>query len=280
MNFKKLALATAIVCVPAAAFSAEVMDDSALAAATGQDGIAIALDLAVTTDTIIHDTNGINAGLQTSYANAGAIVIQGMSVTANGVNVQIDAGDNSASASAPILNVNVNLTGGITLVTGTMGVANSRRDNAAWGVDGAVTNLMSSTSITVGATSLNIQLGATEPQGAMVRINATITGGVTLNNMAVNDAAHSGSIGMSSVTLIDNAGTDLTVDANVDVVNTGGVSGNGGLKIDVNQLGSATGMDVRIVGQYLGTTTAGYVGDIEVQKLDLSGTSIVISGKN
>lgn len=269
MTFKKLALAAAIASVPMASFAVEVMDDEALASATGQDGIAINLNLAINTNTIIHDTDGIDAAYQASYGSAGAIVITGMDIQASGVVVEVDAGDDSDTTSftAPVLNVNVNLTSGITLQTGTIGVANSRRDDGAWGTDGVTTNILSNMTIAVGATDLNIQLG-NEPQGAMIRIDAVITGGLTMNNMALNDANSGGALGSAAMTLIDaGGGPNLTVDVDINI-------DAGGLVVDINTLN----MDIQITDQYLGTA-ATVIGDVEMQGLNLSGTQITISGK-
>lgn len=285
MTFKKLALVTAIACAPMASFGVESLDDAALSAATGQDGLAIGLDLSVNTDTIIHDTDGIDAAYQTLYGFAGAIVVTGLDLQATGIEVEIDAGDDviGTTANAPTLNVHVNLANGVTLQTGTVGVANSNRDNSAWGATGTV-NVLNNMTVSVGATDLNIQLG-NEPQGAMISIVADVTNGLTLNNLGITDAGGTatytgGTIGASVVTLMNNNDpTMLSVNMGINVVDNGGVSGNGGLRIDINQLGDAVnGMDVRIERQYLGTVAAGYVGDVEVVGLDLTG-AIIISGK-
>ena len=274
MTFKKLALAAAIATVPMASFAVESLDDATLSAATGQDGLAINLDLAVTTNTLIHDKDGIDAAYQASYGSAGAIVISNMAINATGVIVEIDAGDDSSTTSltAPVLNVNVNLSNGLTLETGTIGVGNSNRDDGAWGAVGTV-NIKNNITISVGATSLNIQLG-NEPQGAMIRINAAISGGLTMNNMGITDASvGGGTLGSASMTLIDTGGgPDLSVDADINITATG-------LQIDVNQLGTLVGgMDVQIVDQYLGNPAL-IVGDVEMQGLNLAGTVITISGK-
>lgn len=274
MTFKKLALATAVACAPMATFAVESLDDATLSATTGQDGIQIELDLAVSTDVLIHDTDGIDAAFQTSHAAAGAIVIENMSIDAQNVVVQVDAGDTGATLNAPVLNVNVDLSSGASIVTGTIAVANSNRDDGTWGAVGMVT-VISSATLVIGATQLNVQLG-NEPQGAMVRLDATITGGLALNNMSITDAGgvlSGGSIGSASMLLIDTGGgASLTADIDIDVDTTG-------LVIGINQLGTlAGGMDVRIVDQYLGLP-ADVIGDVEVQGLNLAGTQITISGK-
>lgn len=285
MTFKKLALVTAIACAPAATLAVESLDDADLAATSGQDGIEIGLNLNVTTNAIVHDTDGIDGSFASSYTAAGAIVITGMSVATNGVVVEIDAGDADGTAedtaTAPVLNVNVALTNSVTLSTGTIGVANSNRDNVVdtWGANNN-TVLVNNSTVTIGATELNIQLGGAdnpltltaEPQGNMVSINAAITGGLTISGMGINDITSGGTIGSSSLTLVDTGGSDLTVSLGIDV-------SAAGLVIDINQLGSGSGIDVRIVDQYLGTTTAGIVGDVELQGLNLAGTLVTISGK-
>jgi len=281
MTFKKLALVTAIACAPAATFAVEALDDADLAATSGQDGIEIDLNLNVTTNAIVHDNDGIDASFAASYGAAGAIVITGMSINTSGVHVEIDAGDANGTAdgtaTAPVLNVNVELTNSITLSTGSIGVANSNRDDTGnpWGYNNN-TVLINNSTLTIGATDLNIQLGASglaaEPQGNMIRFDASITSGLTISGMGINDITSGGTIGSSSMTLIDTGGTDLTVDLGIDV-------SSAGLVIDINQLGSGSGIDVRIVDQYLGTTTAGTLGDVEIQGLDLAGTLVTISGK-
>lgn len=286
MTFKKLALVTAIACVPAATFAVESLDDADLAATSGQDGIEIDLDLNVTTNAIVHDNDGIDASFATSYGAAGAIVITGMSIATNGVHVEIDAGDENGvadtTAVAPMLNVNVELTNAVTLSTGSIGIANSNRDDTGnpWGMNNN-TVLISNSTLTIGATDLNIQLGGdndgvllvdTEEQGNMISINASITNGLTISGMGINDITSGGTIGSSSLTLVDSGGSDLSVNVGIDVTSAG-------LVIDINQLGSGSGIDVQIVDQYLGTTTAGIIGDVELQGLNLAGTMVTISGK-
>lgn len=274
MTFKKLALVSAIAIAPMASYAVESLDDAALSQTTGQDGIVLELDLAVSTNTLVHDKDGLS-GLSSApgYSFDGAIVIEGMGVTANDVIVSIDAGSNDTSAGNPVLNVRVNLSTGVSLTTGAIRVGNSNRDNAAWGTSTQTNTIVSSTTLTMGATTLDVQLGATEPQGAMVVLDAAITGGVTLAGLGISDLSSLGEIGSSTLHMEDNAGTgDLTVDMDINV-------SGAGLVIDINQLGSATGMDVQIVDQYLGSVGAGIIGDIEMQGLDLAGTQITIHGK-
>ena len=287
MNFKKLALAAAIATVPAVGFSVETLEDTDLGSVTGQDGIEMAINIGVAgiaTDVYVHDKDGFSAvgAGTTGYSFDGAIVIDGLAIAVGGANitVAIDAGDFAVSGGAPILNVNVTLPAALTISTGDITVANSQIDDgvSARGVEDQSGVILSSMDIVLGSTTLNIQLGNEAQTGSlagtdMIVVNAAITGGLTVSNFALNDGSSGASIGMSSMRVEDaGAGTDLTVLADVNVTAAGIVIGLG-------QLGSGTGMSVEIVDQYLGTTTAGYVGDISLVGLNLNGTTITISGK-
>lgn len=287
MNFKKLALAAAIATVPAVGFSVETLEDTDLGGVTGQDGIEMAINIGVAgiaTDVYVHDKDGfaaVGAGT-TGYSFDGAIVIDGLAIAVGGANitVAIDAGDFAVSGGAPILNVNVTLPAALTISTGDITVANSQIDDGvtARGVEDQSGVILSSMDIVLGSTTMNIQLGNEAQTGSlagtdMIVVNAAITGGLTVSNFALNDGSSGASIGMSSMRVEDaGAGTDLTVLADVNVTAAGIVIGLG-------QLGSGTGMSVEIVDQYLGTTSAGYVGDISLVGLNLNGTTITISGK-
>ena len=282
MTFKKLALVTAIAAAPVSAFAVDSLDDAMLSGVTGQDGIAINLNLDVTTDVIIHDTDGID-NVSTTYSFDGAIVMSGVRIAtgAGGVNIEIDAGDTStASGTAPVLNVFVDVAANTVIETGDLTVGNSNRDDSGWGIEAGTESgiIMQNATITLGQTDLNIQLG-NEAQGNMIRIDTEITNGIQISNSALVDAGGSltgGVIGSGNMTILDNGGTNLTADVGVDVTTAG-------LVITLNQLGdAATGMDIRIERQYLGTTTLGYIGDVELTGIVLDNpgfNTITISGK-
>lgn len=284
MKFKKLALAAAVAALPATGFSMEAMEDSALSGVTGQDGISITLDpgaSGLSLDVYVHDTDGIPAGTQAGHGFAGAIVIDDMSVTGR-IQLDIDAGDSATGGTAPVLNVGVSMPDGLTLATGDISVANSNRDDGAWGID--TTNqtgtILQSTTISLGAgTSLNIQLG-NEPQGNMIALASTITGGLTIgtsgdfnDNLSVTDAGGAvsgGVLGASAMTIVDNGGTDLTLDVGVDANADGLVIG----------LANQGALDIRMEDVFLGTADAAHtLGDVELVGLDLSSTSVTITGK-
>lgn len=281
MTFKKIALVTAIAAAPFSAFAAESLDDAMLSGVTGQDGIAINLGLNVTTNAIIHDTDGID-NVSTTHSFDGAIIVTGLNINTQGndIRVEVDAGDTTtAVGTAPVLNINVAIPTGTTIQTGTLRVGNSNRDDASgWGYEaGSVSGvIMSNATITLGATTANIQLG-NEAQGNMIQVDTVITGGVSIANSTLNDAGGAltgGVIGSSNIQILDNGGANLTVDAGMDITATDG------LLITLNQVGSAaTGFDMRIERLYLGTTTLGYLGDVELTAVNLNGSTVSISGK-
>lgn len=271
-GFTKLALVSAIAALPVSGFAMEAMDDSSLSAVTGQDGISISLGTEIAADIIIHDTDGYTGNA--SYANAGAMILDGFALTfalpGDTITIGIDAG--SQAVNDAVLNINVSTPANMSLALGNLQVAQSNgASTGSWGFNGTATTVANLGTLTLGATTLNIQLGA-EPQGSMIATTATITGGVSLSNFALLDSNSGGGIRMGSLQVLDNGGTDLTVDADIDVDATAMV-------ITVNQMGNATTFaDVRITDFRLGAAAASVVGDIEIQGLDLTGT-IRVSGK-
>lgn len=307
MNFKKSLLVAAMgLSLPFAAGALEVLDEEALDAVTGQDGIRVQMQLNLNTDVTVHDLDGFSYNsyvspmsfTATSVAEEGAIVIDGMGVNtgAGVITIDIDAGDTAAAATTPTLNINVSIPANTVIQTGAIGVANSNRDVAAisavggnvggdtWGASTAVA-ILDNSAITLGATTLNVQLG-NEPQGNMVVIGTVMTGGLNIAGLGFNDVNSGGTIGADALALRDTGGANLSILAGIDV-ESDGVAGGGNdrLAISVDQLGSGQGIDVRMERVYLGVdpgtpagATAGYLGDVEVNGLTLTGT-IYVSGK-
>lgn len=283
MNFKKIALAAAIASVPAVGFSVESLEDTDLGGVSGQDGIAVTIDLDTagisTTGIYVHDTDGIGGSFATSYGSDGAIVISGMSIGAGSgpaIGLAIDAGDNSVSASAPMLNINVTLPT-LTIVTGSIAVANSGIDEGNRGVTGTTATILDSVTVILGSTAMNIQLGNEQQTGSMagtdmIVMSTSITSGITMNGFSLNDASSGGGIRSSTMTITDTGSTAaLTVAADINVTGSA-------LQIGLGTLGTG-GMDIEITDQRFGTTGAATMGDISVVGLNLSNTVITISGK-
>ncbi len=291
--FTKLALVSSLA-ISANAMAMQSMDDAALSAATGQDGINIGIALGaggISIDKVfIHDNDGLDpaTGITGAAATAGAIVVSGVSVTqvdqtANLLDLKIDsvgaAGNNGA-----FLNVAANV-GAVNVSVGSIGVGTSGTLNTTTAVRGinetAPTEIISGLDLSLGAISANVQLGTT-PQGAMIKVNSALQGGLTLSNFGINDAA-GGSILLDKV-MVRGAGNttgDLDVDAEISVVPTG-------LQIQNN---STQGMNVYVQGVRLGTNTkatdgtwgtgavkAASIGDVEIQGLNVGTSTITISG--
>lgn len=275
-GFKKLALVSAIAAMPMSGFAMEALDDATLSGVTGQDGISIDLGTQITSDIIIHDKDGYTSDI--NYANAGAIILNGFGLTYTGtIGIDIDAG--ASVADEAVLNIGITTPASMTVALGNLEVASSNKvgtaDSTNWGTVAASNVVIANLgSLTLGTTTMNIQLGS-EPQGNMISMASTITGGITLSDFALLDAGgaiNGGGIRMGSLQLVDTGGTNLTVDADVDV-------NAGALVITVNQLGNSSDQaDLRIHNLRLGNATAATLGDIELSGLDLSGT-ISISGK-
>jgi hypothetical protein len=245
---------------------------------TGQDGINIGITTNnLNLDVYVHDKDGLTGSSLTG--DSGAIVIEGMAINTNGgeIGIEIDADGNSG---AGVLNVGVSLPNNIEIVTGDLSVADSDRDTGAWGiVAGTQSNtILKSSTITLGATNLNIQLG-NEVQGAMIALDTTITNGITVTNGGLLDAnavpttpGEDVGILFDSLAIKNNGNADLTVAANVDVVNDG-------LVVALTTLGDAGGVDMRIENQRLGAESTNPLGDIEIVGLNLNGTTLRIGGK-
>jgi len=289
MGFKKIALVTAIAAAPLSAYAMEDLNDEAMSAVSGQDGVSLVLGIpttGITTDIFIHDKDGLAglAGASSTYSFDGAIVIDNMVIANAGVvtniTIAIDAGDSAATTTSPVLNINIGLPAALTIGTGAIRVANSQRDEAAWSVGTMSSTIMNAMTIILGGTTLNIQLGAEAQTGQsagsdMAVLSATVTGGISISGFRVSDASNSGDggIGATTMTLLNNGGTDLDMKLDINATDAG-------LVVTLGQLGSATtGMDIRIVDQYLGTSTNAKIGDITVSGLNLNGATLTINGK-
>ncbi|MGB2248570.1 MAG: DUF6160 family protein [Alcanivorax sediminis] len=292
MGFKKLALAAAVAAAPMSALALEPMQDEALSAVTGQDGISIGITTpaaGISMDVLVHDMDGLGtpttpvAGLS---GDSGAIYVDNMSVNTNGgeITVDIDADGNGGTA---VLNVAVGIPTNTLIKTGDISVVDT--DGIGGTAEVAGTALLNSMDITLGATTLNIQLG-NDPQGSMIAMNTTIGGGITIGaigdtigDFSLNDTtgsatattAAAGSITADQVVI---SGADGGAATNADVgVNMGiDVDGGDGLVIDITSLGSATGLDIAMTDLALGTGTP--IGDVEILGLSLNGTRITVDG--
>lgn len=295
MVLKKLALVTAMLAATSGAFAMEAMDEEALAATTGQDGITINLSTSASVDVIIHDGDGFvdpQGVAANDRTNSGAIllndIVVGSVLTAGvvsgnaAVKIDVDAGSSADNATDATLNIGVTLgTAGATPVNtvidlGTLRVANSNREaDVGWGVEagsGEGTVLVNLGQLTIGGgTKLNIQLG-NEAQGDMIAFATTMSNGLSLSNVSLNDSNSGGaiSVGTLSVTDAGLANGNLAIDLGINATATG-------LSIRVDTLGTG-GMDITMANVKIGGATAASIGDVEINGLDMTNDVITISG--
>jgi len=276
---------------------------------------------------VIHDNDGLenNAtyGGNANTVNSGALVIgDGTKQTVvfaddtTPIEIKLDmVGDSNGSGTAgggAMLNIAIT-TPKLAIQTGDIYVADSYNTGAngtddssattadvalssddvdnAGAVDGNAhrgrVKIMSGIGIVMGGATTVIQLG-NEAQGAMIRANTSIIGGLTINNFELIDAnglgaaVDVGTIKVGSLVMKDVGGANLTVDARINV--SGGVanpSGGEGLYITLAQFGNATnGADLSLnnvaIGKNTGTTPT--IGDIQLLGLNMTGTTMIIRG--
>ena len=295
--FSKIALVSAMA-ISANAMALESMDDEALSAATGQDGIT----LTVITDGIsidkllVHDNDGLEVGKTTAGGDydlggtgeAGAIVVNDVTVgvstsgiatplgadTLARVTIDTDAGENGEN---PFLNINMK-NNALDIGVGSIAVGASNDVSTTVARRGATneTTIISGLDVTVGASELNIQLGA-QPQGAMIVANGTITGGVTINSLnlidtrgTVTDTTDDGTIAIGGLRITSENSNDLAVDTAISVLPTAEMGG--GLSI------SSTGKKDIYIGS-LALGNANSIGSIEIQGLDMGNNQLIVSGQ-
>jgi hypothetical protein len=309
--FTKLALISSMA-ISANAMAMQSMDDAALGATTGQDGINIGLGISAVTieKVLIHDNDGLLAAGAAGdmgfggTSTAGAIVIKangsgttatnGIVITANtaallpshnlaDIVIDTDAGTGTNGA---FLNVAAKVSG-LNIAIGEIGVSASNAVGTGPGIRRGNDNtnynkILSGLTLTTGQMTANVQLGAA-PQGAMIKLDSTMTGGLTISNLGIYDSstigtAHynaagtivtsalAGEIRLDSIKLANAGGADLTVQADISVVGEAVLGDNTGY-LQIKTMKTPT--DAYVAGVHLGSATAGSIGDIEVQGMQV-----------
>ena len=215
--FTKLALVSSMA-ISANAMAMQSMDDAALSAATGQDGINIGIGISKIDieKVLIHDNNGLTNATLGGTSTAGAIVIKGngTGLTAtNGVvitapmlnattvdntralashnladlTIDTDAGTGTNGA---FLNVAAAVSG-LDIYIGEIGVSGSNTAGSTVRRGNDTNNynaILSGLTIKTGVMNANIQLGAA-PQGAMIVLNTTMQGGLEIKDLGIVDSS-------------------------------------------------------------------------------------------
>lgn len=261
----------------------------------------------------IHDDDGLgNAapGSNGTTANSGALVIGSGgadstvvfadNATPITINLDMVGNINGGAGNAPMLNIAIT-TPTLAIKLGDIYVANSDASEVNFDADGVVNvsastdgtavagavKIISGFEVIMGGSTTVIQLG-NEAQGAMIRANTSLIGGLTINNFELIDAgglaatpgADAGSIKVGQLVMKDNGGANLTVDARINA--SAGVAnplGGEGLYITLAAFGSATGADLTLNNVTLGASASTNVlGDIQIIGLDMAGTTMIIRG--
>ncbi|WP_179993977.1 DUF6160 family protein [Acinetobacter sp. YH1901136] len=322
-KFTKLALVSSIA-LTTNAMAMQAMDDTALSATTGQDGLSIGIGISKIEieKLLIHDNDGLAAKGAAGDAgfggtgNAGAIVIKGNGVDGNankthgiviGANYDdngaylltsrnladlvIDTDAGSTATGGAFINVAAQVSG-LDIKIGEIGVSasntidpnatNIRRGHS----DSNYNAILSGLEIKTGKMDANIQLGAA-PQGAMVKLNTTMVGGLEIKNLGILDNStkekavgavgttaittkEAGEIFIESIKIADADSKDLTLNQDIQVFNDAYVGGGTtlGKAAHIRIVSNDTGAkDQYIKGIHLGSRTAASIGDMEVQGL-------------
>ena len=237
--FTKVALVTAMA-ISANAMAAQMqsLDDEALSAATGQDGITLTINTSgITIDKLlIHD----NDGLKTA-ANGGVLAVNSWDPAANAgaggiVSTNLDLGGTETAGAIVLNDVALNLTGATTVKIDTDAGAGGTApflniglqtgttteisvDNIAVGVSGTApgstgTNRRGATDEvqilqsygSAAADQIKIAVGQATmniqlghaPQGAMIVASGVITNGIEIKNLAIVDASVNGNAALTA----------------------------------------------------------------------------------
>lgn len=252
-KFTQLALVSSLA-ISANAMAMQAMDDAALSASTGQDGINIGIGISKVEigKIFIHDNDGLatdaknvvsgtkvivvtpakpadpdtgtpavpavygfadneqvsSTAIAGGTGKAGAIVIQGngktgdinkdhgIVITANTqallashnlADLQIDSDAGTSAAGGAFINIAAQVSG-LDISIGEIGVAASADSTTAIrrGASANYNAILSGLTLKTGQMSANVQLGAA-PQGAMIKLNTTMIGGLEIQNLGILD---------------------------------------------------------------------------------------------
>ncbi|ANF81131.1 pilus assembly protein FilA [Acinetobacter sp. NCu2D-2] len=218
----------------------------------------------------INENHGIVIGA--NYNDNGQYLLASRNLA--DLTIDSDGGDGN-----PFINIGAKVSG-LDINIGKIGVAASGKQNEGANVGtirrghtGEINAILSGLSIKTGQMEANIQLGAA-PQGAMIRLNSTMKGGLEIlnlgildNSTAMGDADASsaanraaGEIFIDSIKLTDASSSDLVLNQQISVFGDDGTS-----KGHVRILSTSGAHDTYIKGIHLGSKTAASIGDVEIQ---------------
>src|SRR5690606_2254657 len=133
------------------------------------------------------------------------------------------------------------------------------------GGTGTENAILTGLSVKTGPMTANIQLGAA-PQGAMIKLNATMIGGLTITDLGILDNSTktatraAGVIHLDKIQVADANSRDLKLNQSISVFGEEGAD-----KGYVRIVSTSGAHDNYIKGVYLGSKTAASIGDMEIQ---------------
>lgn len=295
--FTKLALASSVA-ISGHSFALQAMDDAALSATTGQDGISIGIGATnINIDKVhVFDGDGLatdatlpggDSPIVGGTAQAGAIEIADIKLSVNtdsalksgnfvDLTIDTDAGTNADnSATAPFLNIGAAVSG-LNVELGKISVKSATKDvdtGFMTAVDENSAVILNGLTVKTGTVAANIQLGNT-PQGAMIKLDGTMQGGLELNNISLKDASNAGGgeILLGKIRINDTGSADMALNTDIAVTKDG---------LQLTALKSKT--DIYVQGVQLGQASNASIGDIKISGLSIMngqspGAKITISG--
>lgn len=252
--FTKVALVSAVA-ISSNAMAMQAMDDAALSATTGQDGISIGVGISKIEIGKLHVFDGDGLAAKGTAGDpgfggtgtTGAITLNNVVVGANDASLLASHNladvtiDTDGGAGNPFLNVAAEVSG-LTIDLGKIEVNDATGTAGEYIVGTGTAEILSGLSLKTGKLTANIQLGNT-PQGAMIKLDGAMIGGLEINDLAIKDAANSGYIVLGGIKLNDTNSTDLALDADVAVKPEG---------LAITALKNADGTDIYIKQVVLG----------------------------
>ncbi|TCM60229.1 hypothetical protein EC844_13515 [Acinetobacter calcoaceticus] len=291
--FTKLALVSSIA-ISANAMAMQQMDDAALSATTGQDGINIGIDVKEITigRVAIIDTDGLDNAVLGGNKTAGSINLNDLTIKKIGdgnlldLVIDTDGGTSGTPATnSPFLNIGAKVAG-LDVEVKTISLSAATKDTNGFyttptdATGDAAPVLFNNLKLKTGAMTANIQLG-NAPQGALITLDGSMKGGLAISNITLKDTSLNagGSIGIDNLQIKgEGASGDLNFNAKIQVDKDGiKLNALDGQKLNLDVQGVRLGTIDTALGANAPRTNA--IGDIQISNLQLiGGANIKISG--
>ena len=252
-GLKKLVLASAIIAASSSAFAMQAMDDESMSATTGQDGLTISLNVNMSNlDVKWIDRDGIVG--DPNYANAGAVHITPIGISATGQVITIDAGGSAGNSTGNgQLRIGMTTTGAtvINLNNTVISVADASPTGSAIGADTPILTFGATAALNISA-GMNTTITLGNRVGGHFLTATAVLPSISLSNLSINDAVGGGVIALDKIVV--NGVNSATA---IDVTNTG---------LTIDTTGTTVG-EVGLEGIRLGTAASASIGDVYIANI-------------